>query len=245
MVDTRPEQGKPGLFGAPIYSAYAGRQVPVLASACNIPVSAQAHALNITAIPSGPLDFLSAWPAGQPYPGVSTLNSPDGSVIANAAIVAAGTNGGISAVTGNAAHVIMDVNGYFAPPSSPGGLRFYVLRPCRVADTRADQGKTGPFGPPALAAYSNRDIPVRSTCGVPSDAQAYSLNITVAPSGPLDFLSTWPTGAAYPGVSTVNAPSGRVIANAAIVPAGTNGSIRLVSGAPTNVIIDINGYFAP
>ena len=36
-----------------------------------------------------------------------------------------------------------------------------------------------------------------------------------------------------------------VIANAAIVAGGTNGSITVLAGNPTDLIIDINGYFAP
>lgn len=76
-------------------------------------------------------------------------------------------------------------------------------------------------------------------------AQAYSLNVTAVPAGPLDYLSIWPTGQSYPGVSTLNSPRGRTIANAAIVPAGSNGSITVQSGKTTEFIIDINGYFAP
>jgi hypothetical protein len=245
IADTRPEQGKTGDFGPPMFAGYAARDIPVRSSSCAIPSTAQAYVLNMTAIPSGPLDFLSIWPADKPYPGVSTLNSPDGSIIANQAIVPAAVNGAVRVVTGNPTHVVMDINGYFAPPGSAGGLRFYAVAPCRVVDTRPEQGKLDPFGPPALTAYVGRNIPVWSSCGVPSNAQAYSLNMTVVPSGPLDFLSVWPTGAPYPGVSTLNSPSGRVIANAAVVRAGTNGSIRVLAGNPTHLIIDINGYFAP
>ncbi len=53
------------------------------------------------------------------------------------------------------------------------------------------------------------------------------------------------TGQPYPKVSTLNSPNGDVIANAAIVPAGTGGEITVVTGNPTDLIIDIVGYFAP
>jgi hypothetical protein len=36
-----------------------------------------------------------------------------------------------------------------------------------------------------------------------------------------------------------------VVANAAIVPAGTAGSASVFVSDPSDVIIDINGYFAP
>jgi hypothetical protein len=246
ILDSRPEQGKSGAFGPPGFSPYVGRDIPVTSGPCGIPMAAQAYVLNVTAVPLEPLGFLSVSAAAQTAPVGSTLTSPDGSVIANAAIVRAGLNGAVTVVSGSKAHVIIDINGFFAPVgTAEGGLRFYPLRPCRVADTRPEQGKTGSFGPPALSAYSRRDFPVRSSCGLPSDAQAYSLNVTAVPQGELDFLSIWPAGRPFPNVSTLNSPHGYVVANAAIVPAGTNGSISVVTGKPSHLFIDINGYFAP
>jgi len=61
------------------------------------------------------LSYLTAWPAGAGRPLVSTLNSFDGSVVANAAIVPAGTQGAVSIYATNPTHVILDINGYFAP----------------------------------------------------------------------------------------------------------------------------------
>ncbi|BDC49597.1 hypothetical protein F183_A19130 [Bryobacterales bacterium F-183] len=46
-----------------------------------------------------------------------------------------------------------------------------------------------------------------------------------------------------PVVSTLNAMSGAITANAAIVPAGTNGSVSVFVSGPTDVVIDVNGYF--
>jgi hypothetical protein len=53
--------------------------------------------------------------AGSARPIVSTLNSWDGTVAANAAIVPAGANGAIDVYVTNPTHVILDINGYFAP----------------------------------------------------------------------------------------------------------------------------------
>jgi uncharacterized repeat protein (TIGR01451 family) len=246
VADTRASQSKTGPFGPPALVAYHGRDFPITSSSCNIPTSAQAYSLNVTAVPPGPLDFLSTWPAGKPFPNVSTLNTPDGSVIANAAIVPAGINGAVSVTAGNPTDVIIDINGYFAPPGAPGALHFYPVTPCRVMDTRPGQGKGGAFGPPGLTPYTGRNVPIVSSgCGIPTTAQAYSLNFTVVPSGALDFLSAWPASKPFPNVSTLNSPKGATIANAAIVPAGTNGDITVTAGNATDLIIDINGYFAP
>jgi hypothetical protein len=48
-----------------------------------------------------------------------------------------------------------------------------------------------------------------------------------------------------PVVSTLNDPSGTIVANAAIVPAGANGDIAVYPDDATNLVIDIDGYFAP
>ena len=84
-----------------------------------------------------------------------------------------------------------------------------------------------------------------SACSIPSSAQAYSLNATVVPSGPLGYLTLWPTGISQPTVSTLNAQDGSLTSNAAIVPAGTGGAINAFVTNTTHLILDINGYFAP
>jgi len=133
--------------------------------------------------------------------------------------------------------------------TAPGPMTFIAMTPCRVMDTRAGQGFTGAFGPPSLPAFGTaRQVPMpsSSTCTIPSNAGAYSLNITAVSPGVLSFLSVWPAGQPYPNVSTLNdsSPSGGAVANAAIVPAGTLGAIQMVAGNVTDVIIDINGYYA-
>jgi hypothetical protein len=52
------------------------------------------------------------WPQGQSRPLASTLNALDGAITSNLAIVPT-TNGWISAFLSNAAHLILDITGYF------------------------------------------------------------------------------------------------------------------------------------
>ena len=93
---------------------------------------------------------------------------------------------------------------------------------------------------------TTRNFPIpTSACAIPGAAQAYSLNMTVVPPGPLAYLTTWPAGQFQPTVSTLNSFNGTVVANAAIVPAGTSGSVSVFVSNTTDLIIDVNGYFAP
>ena len=239
VVDTR---NTVGAFGGPALSAATAREFDLPNSMCSIPATAVAYALNITVVPGGSLGYLSVWPSGQGQPVVSTLNS-DGRIKANAAIVPAGTNGGVNVYATDPTHLILDITGYFVPTASSSGLQFFPLAPCRVADTRVGAGS---LGGPFLTGGQNRDFLVpTSACSVPATAQAYSLNLTVIPHEPLTYLSAWPTGQAQPSTSVLNAPTGTVTANAAILPAGVGGSITANGSSDTDLVIDINGYFAP
>ena len=88
---------------------------PSQSSSCSIPSTAQAYSLNATVVPNGALGYLTIWPTGVSQPGVSTLNAQDGALTSNAAIVPAGTGGAVNAFTTNQTHLLLDINGYFAP----------------------------------------------------------------------------------------------------------------------------------
>jgi hypothetical protein len=240
VADTRWTAGP---FGGPAMAAETTRIFPIPSSSCNIPSTAASYALNVTVIPQAPLGYLTIWPAGQPQPVVSTLNSLDLLIKADAALVVAGAAGGVSVFVTGTTDVVLDIYGYFAPAGGSAGLAFYPLPPCRVMDTRTG---SGPLAGPALAQGETRSIPVpASACGVPANAGAYSLNLTVVPAASLGYLTVWPAGATMPVVSALNATTAQITANAAIVPAGAGGAIDAYANNNTDLIIDINGYFAP
>lgn len=240
LVDTR---GAAGPFGGPALAGGTTRNFALPQSNCGVPATAAAYSLNLTVIPRGPLGYLTIWPAGETQPQVSTLNSPDHRVKANAAIVPAGAGGAVSVYASNTTDLVLDIDGYFQPASDQT-LQFYPLTPCRVLDTRAQPGH---LGGPNLHGAHERDFPVLwSGCQIPDNAQAYSLNFTVVPwqGRPLGYLSAWAAGENQPVVSTLNNPTATVVANAAIVPAGVGGAIAVYPSQDTDLIADINGYFA-
>jgi len=120
-------------------------------------------------------------------------------------------------------------------------MQWYSVAPCRVFDTRPPRGS----GPIAGGTSQTILVPQLGSCNIPSTAAAYSLNVTVVPRGSLGYLTIWPTGEPQPLVSTMNAYDGRVKANAAIVPAGASGGVDVYVTNTTDVILDIDGYFAP
>ncbi len=100
LVDTRQSNGGGGpitggtaqAFNLPQLAGSGGSQSKCTPFSL---ASAAAYSLNVTLVPlsGGPVAYLTIWPTGQPQPLVSLMNSLDGRLKANAAIVPAGTSG--------------------------------------------------------------------------------------------------------------------------------------------------------
>jgi hypothetical protein len=138
---------------------------------------------------------------------------------------------------------VLRLGSEFRAPAGATPLAFYAIPPCRLFDTRTAAGL---FGGPALAASVPRRIPVPDgSCGIPSGAAAYSINLVAIPRGPLGWFNVWADGEPMPQSSVLNSISGALTTNAAIVRAGRNGAIAVMGPYATDLVIDINGYFAP
>jgi hypothetical protein len=235
VADTR---GSNGPFGGPYLSGGQARDFPVATSSC-IPagVNANAYSLNFAVVPhpqGAPLGYLTVWPTGSSRPLTSVLSNPTATIVANAAIVTAGTGGDIEVYPDQNTDLVIDINGYFAAPAT-GGLSMYPVAPCRVLDTRQSGGQ--------FQGEKTVNV-VGSVCAPPSNAHAYIFNATVLPSGALGYLTLWADGTPQPIVSTLNALDAATTSNMAIVQT-TNGSIDGYAAGLTQLIMDITGYFAP
>ena len=132
-------------------------------------------------------------------------------------------------------------------PMGNNALVFVAMTPCRIADTRASQGFPGAFGAASLVGGAQgRTFPIRSntTCPVPPIAQAYSFNLTIVAPAPYGFITAYPTPGPMPLAATLDWATSLIVGNAAVVPAGTNGSVDIFASANTDLVIDINGYYA-
>ncbi|HEY6064747.1 MAG TPA: hypothetical protein VIY96_01235, partial [Thermoanaerobaculia bacterium] len=159
----------------------------------------------------------------------------------------------------NARPVDVPLRNWTVPPyrsASPGGIRtmtdvtsprvFVGIQPCRVADTR---GNGAPITGGIFANSEARDWTVAGICGIPSGADAISVNFSVvsAPATPQGaFLLAWPTGSqpANPVAIMTFGPGTTIISNAAIVPVSAGGQITVNVSHSTHVILDVNGYFS-
>jgi serine protease len=115
---------------------------------------------------------------------------------------------------------------------------FYSVNPCRVIDTRLSGG--------AVACGTERAITiVGGACGVPSGANAVSLNVTVTEASAAGNLRVYAAGTPAPVVSTLNYLAGVNRANNAVAPLNAAGQIAVFCApvGATHVIVDVNGYF--
>lgn len=132
----------------------------------------------------------------------------------------------------------------FDGPPVPG-LGFYTLPPCRLVDTRTSTPFTGG---PALAPGYPRPFYVASLCGIPADARALAVNVTVTQPHAAGYLTLFPGNTApIPATSTINFSPGQTRANQAILPLSPDGAVRfdaVVGSAGTvHLVLDVSGYF--
>jgi hypothetical protein len=119
---------------------------------------------------------------------------------------------------------------------------FHTVTPCRIVDTRAPDG---PTGGPELSASVERRFPVASRCGVPPNAKAVSLNVTVTQPAAAGHVTVYAPEAVITS-STINYGPGQTRANNAVIALGLGGTLaaRSIQGqSGVHLLIDVNGYF--
>ncbi|HEY6539120.1 MAG TPA: G1 family glutamic endopeptidase [Candidatus Dormibacteraeota bacterium] len=82
--------------------------------------------------------------------------------------------------------------------------------------------------------------------GVPGDATAVCLNVTVTDATSGSYLSVFPAGGSVPLVSNVNWGRGQTVPNLVVVPVGNGGQVSFYNDlGDVDVVADLEGYYAP
>lgn len=126
-----------------------------------------------------------------------------------------------------------------ASAAVPGGA-FVGLTPTRLLDTRTNgQG-------PCLPGAATRRLTVGDRGGVPANAAAAVLNVTVTDPTGDGFVTVFPSGVVRPLASNLNFAAGQTVPNSVTVKIGHTGQVSLYNGSLgcTHVIIDVVGYYA-
>ncbi len=130
------------------------------------------------------------------------------------------------------------------PAAAPVATSLHVLAPCRVVDTR---NPAGALGGPALAPNGTRSFPLAGTCGIPANATAVSVNLTVvAPQG-AGSVSLYQGGTGATNATSISFSAGRTRANNAVVALAAGGTglatARNASNGVLDLVLDVNGYY--
>ncbi len=207
-----------------------------------VPVDAAAVVLNVTVTGAEGSGFITVFPCGEALPTASNLNFVAGDTVPNAVIVKVGAGGKVCLFAAESGtHLIADTNGYF-----PAGSGFSPLTPGRLMDSREGQSTVdGQFaGIGVRAANSITELQVGGRAGVPADASAVVLNVTVTGAQGSGFITVFPCGEALPTASNLNFVAGDTVPNAVVVKLGAGGKVCLFAAeSATHLIADTNGYF--
>ena len=121
---------------------------------------------------------------------------------------------------------------------------FFLLSALCLSGHAADTARLGPDNERALQISG---AAFQTTAGlittVPSSATAASLNITVVNPEGEGYLTVWPCGVPRPLASNLNFTAGSIVPNGIVASLGADGSVCMFSSAPTDVIVDVSGWF--
>jgi hypothetical protein len=170
---------------------------------------------------------------------VSNVNYVAGATVANSAVVPL-EDGFVCVKAVGATDVLIDVAGYFESG-------FVPVEPGRVVDSRVSGLKVVDVSRFRVAGARVIGGPrAGELVGVPVDASAVALNVTVTGTEAPGFVSVYPCGSTSdvaPNVSNVNYVAGATVANSAVVPL-EDGFVCVKAVGATDVLIDVAGYLS-
>lgn len=126
-----------------------------------------------------------------------------------------------------------------ALPTAPPA-RFEPIVPIRLVDTRDGSGTT-----PTAAQPLTGGCTLQITPEVPVGTTAVSVNVVTVDPLSQGYVTVYPCGVARPFTSAVQSQVGRIVSGSAIVPLGADGSFCVFSNTTTEIVVDMNGSFAP
>ena len=237
LLDTRaPAQvgyigGKPAA-GSTVQIQVAG------AGATNVPGTAKAAVLNVTATEADGDGFVTVWPCGSLQPNASNLNIPAGGTAPNLVVSKIGDGGRVCIFVQASMHLIADINGFMPVEST-----YVSVVPERLLETRA-AGQTGyTGGKPAAGATVELTVTGAGTTNVPAGTTAVVLNVTGVEPDADGYVTVYPCGAIRPTASNLNLRSGAISPNLVMSKIGDGGKVCIFTQSPTHLIADVNGYW--
>lgn len=223
LLDTRRDRSFPLANGETVRVDVAGR--------CGTPSDATVAVLSLTVTETTGPGYVTAYPAGSVRRSTSNLNYRGNATIANSAIVLL-ADGAVDIYVDRSTHLVVDVTGAFVPVDDPvASGRFVPVTAARLVDTRED-GRRG---------IGSLDVPLPA--GVPSDATAVVVNVTIVDAAKQGYITVHPGGTTAPVASVQNADLlDRTRAVTLIAPVTAQG-FRVYRSMVADLVVDVSGWF--
>ncbi len=203
-----------------------------------VPVQATGAALDVVAVGSAGVGYVTVYPCDAPRPLASNLNTRPGDAVPNAVIVPVLAAQRVCLYTSIDTQLVVDVTGWFGP----GGVGFDDTTPTRVLDSRSGPRPDGGTGH-VLAGTTIR-LGLAGLGAIPADAGAVSVNLTVTNTTAGGWITAFPCGTSPPVTSNGNYRALDTRASQAIVGLG-GGALCVYTSATIDLIVDIAGWFSP
>ncbi|MBK9475565.1 MAG: fibronectin type III domain-containing protein [Tetrasphaera sp.] len=216
-------------LGAPKARLAAGSVTRVqLTERSGLPTTVGSVTLTLTAVNPSQAGYLSVTPTDSGSATTSSINFAAGQTIANTVTTSVSPTGGIDIRASAATDVLLDLTAYTltGTPTLPGTLT--PSAPTRILDTRVRWE-------PVVA---GEVVTVSTTAG-----SAAILNVTAVPIDPRSesgagFVTVSALGTGTPNASQVSFTSASPRAAQVVVPADSDGRIRLLASADTHLVVD-------
>lgn len=209
-------------------------EIPI-ASRGDVPTTATAAVVNLTALNSVGPGFATVYPCGQ-RPTASSVNYVPGAIEPNEVIAKLSPSGTICVYTTTDVDVIVDVAGHVT--NSP----YQPLSPTRFADSRNE--------PTFDNAHRNTgrrqggttwEIPIAGRGAVPAWAKTATVNVTVTGGTGPGYATVYPCGA-LPVASSLNYDVGITRPNELVTKLSATGGLCIYTSTSAHLIVDVVGY---
>lgn len=239
LLDTRPGTSTAdGRFaGGGLRPAGSTLELDV-ANRAGLPGDVSSVVLNVTVTEPRDRGFVTVFPCDGTPPTASNLNYAAGQTVPNAVIAKVSPGGKVCIYTLRAAHLVVDATGHF-----PGTAYSSLPGPRRLLDTRPGQRTIdGKFaGGGRRGEKSVLDLTVTGRAGIPANAPAVVLNVTVTEPVGQGFVTVYPCGEPVPTAANLNFRPGQTVANLVIAKVGRGGQVCIYNHRATHLVVDASG----
>ncbi len=214
----------------PLVRLGAGNYRLQLAGRCGVPTGAAAAVLTVTAVRPTVKGSVRVTPTGSNTASASVSVAP-GEVRSTSAVVPLSATGSID-ISGVSGGVLIDVSGVFIAAAASHAGRFAAVGSARVYDT----------GGSPLAADSPVTIDA-TLAGVPADATAAMVAITISGTASAGNLTIAPTGSPRTTSGVIAADAAGQTRSTYAVAALRNGRLTVTLSTSANVTVDVVGWY--